>query len=263
MKLYRVYGMILRYIYNFKHSYDRITDALYWPALDLTLWGLTSAYFTSISTNTTGTTTTTLVVSGLLFWILVWRAQYEISVNLLQELWDKNMINIFAAPLTLSEWVYTVISVGILKASLSFSFASVLAYFMYGVNIFQYGFYLPIFFVLLIMSGWWAGFLVASLILRYGTRIQTLAWSLIWVVSPFAAIYYPVSFLPNWAQKISLIVPMSYIFESGRDILTKGHTDISNFAISFLLSSFYLILSLIFLKRSFNKVLNKGLVKLY
>jgi len=44
MKWHRIYGMILRYMYYFKHSFDRISDTFYWPTLDLIMWGLTSVY---------------------------------------------------------------------------------------------------------------------------------------------------------------------------------------------------------------------------
>ena len=37
-----------------------------------------------------------IIISGILLWIIVWRGQYEITVNLLEDLWDKNLINIFA-----------------------------------------------------------------------------------------------------------------------------------------------------------------------
>jgi ABC-2 type transport system permease protein len=269
MKFNRVYGMILRYFYYFKHSLDRMSDVFYWPTMDLLLWGLTSVYFkkqqsaTALTGLSSSNQIVLMIISGILFWIIVWRGQYEITVNLLEELWSRNLINIFVSPLKFSEWIISVLVVGIIKAALSFSFAAVVALLLYKVKIFFYGFYLVPFTLLLIMSGWWAGFFVAGLILRYGTKIQTFAWAAIVVISPFSAIYYPLSTLPLWAQKVAMLVPTSYIFEGGREILSKGNLDSRKLYISFFLNLIYLVVALIFVRKSFDKVLEKGLVKVY
>lgn len=261
MKLHRIYGNILRYIYFFRRSLDRLTDAFYWPLIDLLLWGITSSYFKSFAPQ--APQFVLIIVSGIVFWIIVWRGQYEISVNLLEELWNKNLINIFVSPLKFSEWVLSLLTIGIIKAFLTFSFALLAAFILYHVKIFFYGFYLIPFILLLIMTGWWVGFFVAGIILRYGSKLQTLAWSMVYVISPFSAVFYPLSVLPQWAQNIAVFVPTSYVFEGIREVINTGHLDPQKLYLSFSLNFIYLILSIIFLKRSFNKALNKGLVRLY
>lgn len=261
MKLHRIYGIGLKLWYMFIRRWDRMSDAFYWPAIDLLIWGLTSTYlrrYTPANMNVV-----VMIVSGIILWLVTWRAQYEITVNLLDDLWNKNLINLFVSPLKFSEWLVSFILFGIVKGIISLSFACALAYALYKVNIFTYGFYLLPFGVLLTMVGWWVGFFVAGLILRYGTRVQTLAWSMVAVISPFSGIYYPISILPPWAQKIASILPSSYIFEGAREVLSKGHVDPNKLFISFILNCLYLVLAIIFLKRSFRSVLNKGLVKVY
>src|SRR5579872_4620264 len=153
MSIFKIYGLILRYFYYFKHSYDRIGDVFYWPLIDLLLWGLASTYLRTYIPK--APTIVLMIISGLLLWIIVWRGQYEITVNLLQELWDGNLVNIFVSPLKFSEWISALLIIGILKAAISISFASLVAFFLYKVQIFYYGFYLLPFLLLLIMSGWW------------------------------------------------------------------------------------------------------------
>ncbi len=201
----------------------------------------------------------TAVLSGLLFWIITWRGQYEITINLLTELWDKNLINLFVAPLKFSEWVASLIVIGILKAFISIVFASVIAYFLYDINILMFGIYLIPFFFLLIMTGWWIGITIAAIILRYGTKIQTLAWTVTWAVAPFSAIYFPVSILPDWAQKIAYIMPSSYIFEGMREIVFTNSLSMEKIWICLVLNVLYVSLSLLFLRNSFQKTLNRGL----
>jgi len=113
------------------------------------------------------------------------------------------------------------------------------------------------------MAGGW-GFWWRGVIFRYGTKFQTLAWTAVFLISPFSAIYYPLSILPFWAQKVAAFIPTSYLFEAGREIISKGIFDWHKVLISLILSLIYLVLSLIWLKKSFKYVLaKKGLVKVF
>lgn len=261
MKLHKIYGIILRFLFLFKHSLDRLSDAFYWPTIDLLVWGLTSTYFKNY--NPEASTIVFSVVSGIVFWIIVWQGQYQISINLLEELWSKNLINIFAAPIKFSEWLTSLLIMGVIKAIIGFSFASLLAYLLYHLQIFSYGFYLLPFILILIMTGWWTGFLVSGLILRFGKKIQMLGWALVAVLYPFAAVFYPVSTLPVWAQKVSALIPITYVFEGARNVLEHNQMDLKMLYIGIGLNIIYIIITILFLKQSFKSVLKKGLIKVY
>lgn len=261
MKLHRIYANILRYFYLFRHNLDRLTDAFYWPTVDLVLWGIASLYFRSYLED--APSIVALILSGIVFWIIVWRGQAEISVNVLEEIWNKNLINIFVSPLKFSEWILSLLTIGAIKALLSFLFAVLVAFLLYKVQIFSYGFYLVPFIVPLLMFGYAVGFFIAGLVLRFGTRIQGFSWSLIFVISPFSAIYYPLEILPVWAQKIASFIPASYIFEGAREVLNSGFFDQNKVFMSFILSFLYLAAALLFFKQSFRKALQNGLTKVY
>src|SRR4030042_3816862 len=108
------------------------------------------------------------------------------------------------------------------------------------------------------MFGWAVGTLISGVIFRYGTRIQTLAWAGVMLLSPFSAIYYPLSILPPWAQKVALLIPTSYIFEQVRGLINNQSLDWQNLGIAFGLNLVYLILSVIFLYRSYQQTLKTG-----
>lgn len=261
MKLHRIYGIILRFMLLFRRSFDRMTDVFYWPTVDLLLWGLTSQYFKEFTPDSNKVLL--MIITGILFWIIAWRGQYEISVNMLEDLWNENFINIFVSPIKFNEWVVSFLIIGVLKGILSLAFASLMAFILYKVHIFDYGFYLLPFLFSLLLTGWWVGFFVGGLILRFGTRLQTFAWTMVAVLSPFAAIYYPVSILPGWAQFVAKFVPPSYIFEAARSILYTGHFDLMNLLYSFGLNILYLFLGYLFLRNGFIKLMKKGMVHLY
>lgn len=258
MKLHRIYGLTLRNFFAFRRNLDRLADSFYWPTIDLLMWGLTSQFFTIMGG---GNNVILFVLSGLVMWLILWKSQYEISINLLDELWNRNLINLFVSPLTFSEWLASNLIIGIMKVVISFSFAVLLAYLFYAVKIFEFGFQLLPFMLILLLSGWAVGFTVTGLIFRYGTKIQAFCWTLVWIFGPFSAIYYPVSILPNWAQQISKFIPMSYAFEGMRGVLATGTIDYQKLAVGLGLVSVYLLIALFFVYKSFNKVMERGLLK--
>ncbi len=258
MKFHRIYGLMLRNFYAFRKNMDRLTDSFYWPTIDLIMWGLTSQFFMNMGG---GNNVLLMVLSGLVMWLILWKSQYEISVNLLDELWNKNLINLFVSPVTFTEWLVSALILGIIKVIASFSFALGIAYLLYKVRIFDYGLQFLPYMLVLLLSGWTVGIFVTGLIFRYGTKIQAFAWTMVWVFGPFSAIYFPVSILPIWAQQISKFIPMSYAFEGMRGVISTGIIDYQKFFIGVSLACIYLSLSLVFLYRSFAKVMQKGLLK--
>jgi len=251
---------MVRHLYNFKHNLERLSESFYWPALDIVLWGLTSRYF---QINNQKTNNLVLVVlSGLVFWQIVWRSQYEITVNLLEELWSHNLVNLFATPLTVNEWLLAVLSLGIMNMLLGLVFAILLTWVLYTINVLVLGWWILPFLISLLMTGWWAGLMVAGLIIRYGHHIQALAWTGVALLAPFSAIYYPVSSLPTWAQKVSHCIPSSYVFEAMREFLTNQQILLPQLGISFVLNLIYLCLSIVFFKYCFRKSQQLGLSRL-
>lgn len=260
MNFNRIKAMFLRYLINMWHNYDRLIDMFYWPAMDLFIWGLTGLYISRLNSNFSQYLF--IILNGLIFWIVIWRAQYEITTNLLAELWDRNVINIFATPLKVSEWIAAFMLFGLMKTIVSLGFSAILAFIFYKYNIFIYGFYLLPFLASLLLTGWAGGFFVAAFLIRFGMKIQTIAWAGVALIGPFSAIYYPLSILPDWVQKISNLIPSTYIFEGLRQLLLTGSISLDKLLISFALNIVYLILSIWFFVRMFNASRKLGLGRL-
>lgn len=260
MSFHRIWGVVLRHLYLFRRSYDRLSETFYWPIVDLVLWGVTSTYVYKISP-TAGNIVFALV-AAVIFWNFVIRGQGDISTGILEDLWNRNFINLFVSPLKIGEMLIALILVSIIKALISFVFASSVAFVLYQVNILSLGWHLVWFAVLLMMFGWCLGMVVVGAIMRYGTKIQTLAWTLIWIFSPFSAVFFPVTALPNWAQAISHALPSTYVFESMRSLANTGRFDLMNLVIGYSIAFVYLFLGFLFVKSSYKKALSVGLIKL-
>jgi ABC-2 type transport system permease protein len=252
--------MIIRYTINMRHSFDRLSDMFYWPLMDLILWGLTGLYFAKLNMNNFHSID--IILTGVVFWLVIWRGQYEINLNLLSELWDKNLVNLFVTPLKLSEWIISLLIFGLLKMLASLMFVSLLAFILYKYNVLMYGLFIIPIVISLLITGWAIGFFIAGILIRYGQRVQTFAWIGGALLAPFSAVYYPLSILPVWVQKVALFVPSSYMFEGMREFIVTHSISYEKFLISFALNIAYLILSIWFFKSMFNKSKKLGLERL-
>ena len=49
MNFNRIYGLFLRHFYLISRSFPRILDLIYWPSIQITLWGFISNFFAANS----------------------------------------------------------------------------------------------------------------------------------------------------------------------------------------------------------------------
>lgn len=256
MKWHRIKALALRHLYPVIRDFDLLSDMVYWPIIDTVLWGVTSQWISESSGNNKVVMT---ILLGLVLWTVIWRSQAEVSRNLLDEIWNRNLVNIFSTPLTLKEWVTTVLLLSVLKTFITLVFLVPVMYFLYSVNVFELGWWLLVFFLGTAITGWWVGFISAGIVLKYGMKVQTIIWTLPGILLPFSAIYFPVAKLPALLQPISLLIPTTYILESMRSLLGGNGVDLSMIAISFALNFFWLAMCVWFFVRSFAYSKNLGL----
>ena len=202
------------------------------------------------------------MLTGLVFWQVIWRSNYEISVNLLQEFWSRNLVNLFSTPLKWIEWVVALMLIGLGKIFLSLLFGAFVVWLLYTLNIFSMG--LPIlgFCFSLLVSGWFIGFLTASFTIYFGQRLQMLSWMTAYVFMPFSAVFYPLSALPHWAQLIGNCLPMTHVFEGMRQVIDTGVFSWEKWGLSLTLNGIYLLLTLTLFRYFFKKSRIKGLSRL-
>lgn len=260
MQLVRVQAILLRHLRATFRDLMRVSDLFYWPLIDILIWGFTSQW---IKPEQAGSSSVTLVLlTSLVLLQVSHRATMDVSFNLLDELWSRNIVNIFATPLRFSEWVLSGMVMGFLKSFVTIFFGAFLVYAFYGVNIFVTGLFFILAALSVLISGWTLGFIASGLIIYFGQRVQSLTWMITWFFVPLSAVFYFLSVLPRWMQILGKSFPMTYIFESVRIYV---HTNIFPWGLmglSFALNIFYVVLLFYFYKIMFTKSLSHGLAHL-
>ncbi len=155
LSLGRITAMILRHLYLAPRTLESWAEAIYWPVVDLLIWGLTTRWVESSGGEVPRLAL--IVLTGVVFWQVVWRANYEISVNLLEEFWNQNMSNLFATPLNVWEWSVSLVALGLLKNILTLIVGIGGVWLLYRLSIFEVGWMLLPFLFSLMMSGWFMG----------------------------------------------------------------------------------------------------------
>lgn len=259
MSWYRILGVFLRYFYVAKKGIHQLSDLFYWPLVDILIWGLTSYWIKSQSQIDA---LPLVLMTALIFWQITWRGSVDISVNLLQEFWHRNLVNLFSTPLKISEWIAGMLLLCLCKLFITIAFGALVVYFLFSLNVFTVGWAFLPFAASLLIFGWALSFLASSMIIYWGHRVEMFAWMIAFVFAPFSAVFYPMHILPEWAQSIALCLPTTYIFEGMRSILATGSFPSHYFWISIGLNIIYLTASLAIFNKMFEKTREKGLARL-
>ncbi|NIM89989.1 MAG: ABC transporter permease [Candidatus Aminicenantes bacterium] len=258
MRLNRIVALFFRHVYLYRRSIPRIMEVLYWPVLDLVVWGFITVYLAQFRQNLPKFIP--FFLGALILWDILFRAQQGISVSFLEDVWSRNFLNLFASPLGPAEYIFSLMLVGFTKLIVTASIMAALAWFLYSFNIFLVGISLIPFVLNLIVMGWSIGIITTALILRFGQEAEVLAWALGFLFMPVSAVFYPVAVLPPFLQAIAQYIPASYVFEGMRSVISKGGFPLDELLWSLGLNIIYIVLSFLFFYWNFRVVKKKGLL---
>lgn len=255
--LKRSYAVFLRQLYLIKRG-SRLINIFYWPTLDLLTWGFITAYLTNIGRS--GFNLLTVLLSAVLLWNFYTRAQLGFHMAFLEDTWVRNLINFFATPLTVAEYVTGLVLTSIVAGVSSLALPILVAWLLFTYNIFQFGFLFIPYLVVIFIFGWAIALFAMALMLRFGASAESLTWTLPFMFTPFSGVYYPISSLPLWAQKISYGIPTSYVFEGMRQVVLSGNFDMTKLLYGFGLAIAYFFAAYFVVIWVYKIVLRRGLI---
>jgi ABC-2 type transport system permease protein len=215
----RVAAMVLRYWYLLRSSFARLIELIYWPTVQMLMWGFLQTYLAGQSN--TIAQAGGVFIGAVMLWDILFRGQLGFSISFLEEMYARNLGNLMISPLRPSEFVAALMIMSIVRLVIGMLPVTLLAIWFFGFNLWGLGFALAAFFANLMLTGWAVGIFVSGLVLRNGLGAETFAWSIMFLLLPLACVYYPVAVLPAWLQHVAWALPPTYVFEGMRALVME------------------------------------------
>lgn len=242
MSFNRIWFLLLQELYITKHALEVLMDLPFFSIMSVIVFGIFSLFLSGSG----GGARALYLLLGILLWEIIRVTQYSMSVGSLWNVWSRNLSNMFIAPISLNEYLLAQMFSGTIKSGLIFVLTAVVTATLFHINILDLGIInLILFFINLNIFAWSVGIIVLGFIFRYGTRIQSLAWGLIFLFQPLTAAYFPVTILPPVLQSIAYLLPPTYVFEAARKALTDSSINWSLMGLPFFMNIVYLSISLL------------------
>lgn len=258
LSLRRIGAMVLRYLYVLRSSWPRLLELAYWPTMQMIIWGFITEF---LYTNSSWVAQAFgVLLSAVILWDVLFRGQLGFSLSFLEEMWARNLGNLFVSPLRPTEHILAMMAMSLIRTVIGVAPAALLAIPLYHYSIFDLGLPLVAFFANLVVMGWAVGLMVTGLVLRYGMGAENLAWFAIFALAPVSAVYYPVAALPEWLQWIAWALPSAHVFEGMRAVLVDHVFRPNLLAAAALLNLAYIALGFVIYLRFFDLARARGLL---
>ena len=255
MSFNRIYALGLRHLYLIMNSFPRVLDLIYWPTVQIFLWGFISKFFT-INSNYYSDTVGVILTAAILYDFL-FRASISFNMMFLEEIWSRNFTNLFIAPIKVSEIITSLTITAILRTLIGLVPAVLIAIPLFGVSVLSLG--LPLLFLLvaLYLFGVSLGLLVTSGLLRFGPSFENIAWASLFFGSTRLHLLSDRNFTSS-LQIVAKGLPLVHIFEEMRNILVVGEVVYQNIFKSIIISIIYFLIGILIFYTSYFGAKKRG-----
>lgn len=212
-------ALVTRQVLLYTRNPIRGIELFFWPIVQLLVWGFVTVFLQQQSESSNFGNFITFLIGAIILWDALFRSQQGVAISFLEDVWTRNLLNVFAAPIRMSEYLVATFVVGVLRVLVTAMVLAAIAAVVYTFDLFQFGGALYLFYANLMMFGWILGIFSTALILRWGHAAESLAWAVPFIIQPFACVFYEVEVLPKWMQAVALSLPPVHIFEGMREIL--------------------------------------------
>jgi ABC-2 type transport system permease protein len=254
-----VKALTTRYVLLYTKNPTRAFELFFWPLVQLLVWGFVTIFLQGQGSGKFPQYISFLI-GGIILWDALFRSQQGVAISFLEDVWMKNLLNVFAAPVRMTEYIAATFMVGFLRVAVTAVVLILVAAMAYSFNLLQFKFGLIAFYANLMMFGWALGIVATALILRWGHGAESLAWALPFMAQPFACVFYPLKTLPPFMQKIALALPPAHVFEGMRSNIETGHFAMGHFLAALGLNALYLGLAGLLFSRVLLMAREKGLL---
>ena len=236
--LRRIRALCRRHAYLLLKSWPRLVSMAYYPTVTMVLWAFLTLYLAP--TNSFLKSAPGFFIGAVLLWDVLFRGQLGVSLTFIEEIYSRNLGNLFVSPLRLHEFVAAQLALSVMRTLVGVGGAGVFAWLLFHYSIFSMGPPLVAFFTCLLMFGWAIGLAVSAMLLRYGLGAEELAWAAIFLIAPVSGVYYPIAVLPPAMRAIAFALPPAHVFEGMRGVLLRKEFDVGMLGTALLLDAVYL-----------------------
>ena len=261
MNLRRVGAIVLRQYYLMRGSPTRLVPLFAWVAIDIVLWGFLARYLSSVAPQ--GPNFTFTLLGAVLLWDFFTRIMHGVTTAFLEDVWSRNFLNLFATPLAVSEYVSGLVLTSIATSLIGLVVMLLLATTLFGFSFFAYGAMFVPFVVVLFLFGIALGIVASAMVLRLGPASEWLVWPIPALLSPFAAVFYPLSVLPEWMRWIAHLLPPSYVFEGMRALVAGQPFDVMALIWGIVLAAVQIAIAYWLFVRIYRSTVRSGLLARY
>ena len=252
---------MLRQVYLIRGSFSRVFPLFAWIAIDMILWGFLTRYLNQVSS--AGFNFVPVLLGAVLFWDFFIRIMQGVTMAFFEDVWSRNFLNIFATPLSVSEYVGGLVLSSIFTSIIGLTVMLIVAAVCFKLSLVVYGVMVMPFILVLFLFGIAIGIFGSALVLRLGPASEWFIWPIPALLSPFVGVLYPVSVLPGWMRAVSRILPPSYVFEELRGMIAGGRVSVMPLLWSGCLAVGYIFLAYWFFARVYKRAIRTGLIARY
>src|SRR5271169_5707564 len=159
----RTSAIVLRQFYLMQGSPARVLPLFAWVAIDMMTWGFITKYLNAVSGS--GFNFVPSLLGAVLLWDFFTRVMQGVTTTFFEDVWSRNFLNIFATPLSISEYLTGLVLSSIATSSVGLVVMLVLATAVFGLSFFVYGVMLVPFLLVLFMCGIALGILGSAAVL--------------------------------------------------------------------------------------------------
>lgn len=261
VRLRPVLGVMLRQFYLMRGSPARVLPLVVWVSIDILLWGFITRYLAEVAGP--GFNFVSTLLGAVLLWDFFGRVMHGVSTAFFEDVWSRNFLNLFATPLSITEYVAGLVAISVVTTSISLVVMVALASGVFGLSLAAYGVMLAPFLLVLFLTGIALGIFSAGLVLRLGPAAEWLIWPLPALISPFVGVFYPLDTLPGWMHAVSYALAPSYVFEAMRAVIAGEVFPVSALLWSAGLAAVYVVLSAVYFSRVYRHAVRTGLLARY
>jgi len=258
--LRRVGAIVLRQFYLMRSSPTRVVPLFAWVAIDIVLWGFIARYLSTIAG---GMDFVPSLLGAVLLWDFFTRIMHGVTTAFLEDVWSRNFLNVFATPLRIHEYVAGLVVTSVATSFVGLAVMLVLASGVFGLSFLTYGLAFVPFVLVLFLFGIALGIVASAMVLRLGPASEWLVWPIPALLSPFAAVFYPLSVLPEWMRWIAHALPPSYVFEGMRGIVAGQGVSAASLGWAFGLAMMQIVLAFLCFVRVYQGAVRSGLLARY